>query len=62
MSREYDEAEMRKMQENIAKMIRGGYHKEIAKTHKAMYDAYIEVGFSPWQAMILVLNLFKLEK
>ena len=33
--------ELRKHQEGIANMIIGGYHKEIIKLHKSIYDEYI---------------------
>jgi len=35
-------------------MIVGGLHNEIAKWHKALYDAYIKVEFTPEQALELV--------
>ena len=49
-----DDVEYRKIQERVANMIAGGFHKEIAKTAKALYDAYVEVGFEEEQALDLV--------
>jgi hypothetical protein len=46
--------DMRKIQEQTANLIAGGFHKEVAKYHKAIYDAYIAVGFTPEQAIDLV--------
>jgi len=51
--KEKQEIIYRKSQENLSHMIEGGYHKEIAKLAKAMYDAYIEQGFNEQQALEL---------
>ena len=45
---------LRKLQEQSANLITGGLHNEIAKWHRAIYDAYIEIGFSAEQALDLV--------
>lgn len=50
---ENNEVELRKAQENVANMIAGGFHKDIAKMAKAMYDAYVEAGFNKEQAIEL---------
>ena len=35
-------------------IIKSGGLRELAKWHRAMYDAYISAGFTPEQAMELV--------
>jgi len=51
-----NEAELRKAQENLFNVIEFGAHKEIAKWHKALFDAYINVGFNQEQALKLVIS------
>lgn len=46
--------ELRKLQEQSANLITGGLHNEIDKWNKAIYDAYIKVGFTPEQSLELV--------
>ncbi len=47
---EYDEGKMRRAQENLAKMIRGGFLKEIARAAKQLYSAFRAEGFNRRQA------------
>ena len=51
---ENEAVKLRKLQEQSRNMIVGGLHNEIAKWHKALYDAYIKVEFTPEQALELV--------
>jgi len=46
--------DFRKLQEQLANMIICGLHYEIAKWHRAIYEAYIKVGFTAEQAIDLV--------
>jgi len=55
--KEKQEIDCRKAQENLQHMIDGGYHKEIAKLAKVMFDAYIEQGFNAEQALKLTISL-----
>ena len=48
--------EERKAQENLKNMINSGYYKVLCELQKAMYDEYIHVGFTPEQAMQLIMN------
>jgi len=45
---------LRKLQEQMANLITGELHNEIAKWHKAIYDAYIKIGFTSEQAIDLI--------
>ena len=45
---------VRKLQEIQENIIKSGGLRELAKWHRAMYDAYISAGFTPGQAMELV--------
>ena len=49
--KEMQEINCRKAQENLQHMIDGGYHKEIAKLAKVMFDAFIEEGFNEVNAI-----------
>ena len=51
--KEMQEINCRKAQENLQHMIDGGYHKEIAKLAKVMFDAFIEEGFNDVNAIKL---------
>lgn len=51
-----DEVELRKSQEALQNIINYGAHKELAKWHKALFDAYREVGFDVEQALKLVIG------
>lgn len=54
----YDEGKMREAQEFMAKMVRGGYHKELAKMCRTMYDAFRKESFTKRQALNLTKALF----
>jgi hypothetical protein len=49
----------RKLQENRADLIKAGLHIEMAKWHKALYDAYLAEGFSAGEALELVKAAIK---
>ena len=49
-----NEIEYRKAQERFQHMVNGGFHKEIAKLAKVMFDAYIEQGFTKAEALELI--------
>jgi len=51
--KELQSVKLRKFQEMSANMRTGGFHHEIAKWHKAIYDAYVKTGFTPEQALVL---------
>jgi len=51
---ENEAVNLRKLQEQSRNLIVGGLHNEIAKWHRAIYGAYIKVGFTPEQALELV--------
>ena len=46
-----DSVEFRRAQEAMSNILRLGYQKEMAKLHKAFFDAYIEAGFNEKQAL-----------
>jgi len=51
---------VRKLQEIQENIIKSGGLRELAKWHRAHYDAYISVGFSEEQALELVkTNILK---
>lgn len=54
----YDEAKMRQAQEAMFKIISGGFHKDLAKICKKMYDAFRKEGFSRGQALDLTKAIF----
>jgi len=45
---------VRRLQEEQENIIKAGYLREMAKWHRAQYDAYICAGFTPEQALELV--------
>jgi len=49
----YNEGVMRQAQEDLAKMIRGGFHEVIAKGYRVLYLAFRKEGFSRRQALNL---------
>ena len=49
-----DPVEFRKAQEEVFRVIDSGMQKEVAKIHKAFFDAYIEAGFDANQSIELV--------
>lgn len=44
----------RRIQEESANLIEAGLPKELAKWERAIYEAYLEVKFTPEQALELV--------
>ena len=44
----------RKLQEMTENLLAAGFHDQVAKWHKALYGSYINVGFTPEQALELV--------
>lgn len=58
----YNEGAMRQAQEDLAKMIRGGYHKVIAKGYRAIYLAFRKEGFSRGQALNLAKSILGSER
>lgn len=46
--------ECRKLQEAQENLLKSGFHKEVAKWRKALYEAYIDAGFTSEQALELV--------
>jgi len=57
MGLEENEVKYRQAQENLLHMIEGGFHKEITKLCKVMYDAFMEEGFDAPQALKLTIAL-----
>lgn len=54
----YEEGKLREAQEFMAKMVRGGFHKELAKNLKIMYNAFRKEGFTKKQALDLAKTMF----
>ena len=48
------EAELRTMQEDVARMLQGGFHKDIVKLHWALFSGYISMGFTRPEALELL--------
>lgn len=53
------EVELRRAQEDIARMREGGFHMELVKLHWAFFSAYIEIGFTRQEALGLVKELIQ---
>ena len=49
-----DEAGLRKAQETLASLVRGGHHKTIIEFQKTVLEAYLETGFTRVEAFILL--------
>jgi len=45
---------VRKLQEETENLVKAGFHNELAKWHWALYQAYMNVGFKPHQALKLI--------
>lgn len=52
----FDPVKFRKLQEQVAELEKAGVFKEIARGKKAMFDAYVEVGFTREEALKLVIS------
>ena len=52
-------SKLRKAQEGILDLLKGGYYKELCKLQKAMFDEYIKIGFTEEQALRLILSMGK---
>lgn len=52
------EADLRRMQEDIARMLQGGFHKEIVKLQAALFFEYLSLGFTRPEAIELIKNSF----
>jgi len=57
-----EEVEFRKAQELTFRMIQAGLHNEIAKWHRALFDAYKKQNFSDEQAIRLVMANIRNDK
>ena len=44
----------RKLQEAQENFLKSGFHKEVAKWRKALYEAYVDAGFTSEQALELL--------
>ena len=53
------EVEFRKFQENNMNLINQGFHGELAKFYKAMFDAFVTSGFNRDEALQLVIAFIK---
>lgn len=50
----FDEVGMRRAQEALANMLRGGHHKTLINFQKTLFVSYINAGFTREEAFILL--------
>lgn len=54
-NKKFNPVDFRKAQEHLFQMTNAGVFKELAKYHRAIFDAYIETGFTEEQALSLLI-------
>jgi hypothetical protein len=54
-NKSFNPVDFRKSQEAMYQIMQAGVFKELAKYRKALFDAYLETGFTEEQAMQLII-------
>ncbi len=50
-------SDFRRIQEELANWLKGGYYKSMVEAHKAIFDEYVKVGFSRDEALRLIMSI-----
>lgn len=51
------EADLRKTQEDIARILSGGFYKGIVEMQTALFQEYLKSGFTRMEALFLIVNM-----